>query len=70
MKTIDTYTCDFPSYALCGLINADTSGMEEEDIENLTEFENEMEEMRERLGARSTSSELRCELIEPGRVAE
>ena len=38
MKIKDTYTYNFPAYAMSALFNGDTSGIEQEDIDHLDAF--------------------------------
>ena len=58
MKT-ETYTCHFPSYAICALEYGDYSSFamdperEDEDIKNVESFDLKMLEMQNELGASS-----------------
>ena len=38
MNIKETYTYNFPAYALSALFNGDYSGLEQEDIDNLEDF--------------------------------
>ena len=38
MKIKETYTVQFPSYALCALFNGDLDGLEQEDVNNFEDF--------------------------------
>ena len=38
MTIVEQYTYDFPGYALSALFNGDTSGMDQEDIDNFNAF--------------------------------
>jgi hypothetical protein len=38
MEIKDTYTYQFPAYALCALINGDYSGLSDDDEKNLNDF--------------------------------
>ncbi len=53
MKTIDTYTCDLPQYAVCPLAYGDYSAMDDDQSALVGAFEASMAKMQVELGATS-----------------
>jgi len=50
MKTLASYTVDFPQWALCQLINGGDSPLSDEEIEMVADFEREWNETAKNMG--------------------